>query len=107
MAKTSVGNHLIDLTKVPALSIMRSRLAVLAPNFYIIDAEYNGSFSEYRLRIVSHEKNAILRVSKRLADDLGDNSRAPSVRYSQYLFGKLDDAIAYAIQTAERKQGRV
>lgn len=81
------------MNQVPALGIIRTRLATVAPGFAISEAGYDSDTSRYRFRLVSNSEEVVISIRKELLDDLTDNRSSPNSTYSQYLIAKLDQVL--------------
>jgi len=89
----------IDLKEVPGINVIQARLTSIDPGLSVLAAAYDFDRESYVLSLSRQDREARVKLSRELLDDVRDNRTPPGSRYSQELHAKLTDALREVIES--------
>jgi hypothetical protein len=93
-----MGKESIRVEDVPAIGVIRARLRQIDEEITVDEAGRDFDSGDYLIRLRSGEREAIVRFSTELLDDLRDNPGLPTTKYSQGLNERLSIALLEEIE---------
>jgi hypothetical protein len=89
----------IPVSQVPGIEVVQQWLASIDADLSVVDAAKDLPFDSYTLEFEGHGRVARATFQRSYLDDLRDNPTAPNSRYSQELYGLLNNEVKPLIES--------